>query len=401
MLPRMGRVTPHYRLPDVVSVRSRLNVARTDPADLPLRGVVVADFTRVLAGPLATMVLADLGAEVIKIEQPGVGDETRGWGPPFVGDDAAYFLSANRNKRSVALDLKSASDLEVARAVIAGADVLVENFRPGVMASFGLDYESLGDVHPHLVYCSMPAFAHESQSGAPGYDLLMQALAGYLSFTGSSDGVPAKIGVALLDEVAGLYAVVAILGALRLRVLNGAGRHVTVGLFEASVAGLANQAASYLASGTVPSPAGTSHPSIVPYQMFEAADGGFVLAAANDKHFLATCRVIGREALSRDPRFVTNAHRTVNRSELVELLHEEFRRRPAVTWVEELRRAGVPAAPVRDLGEVFASPEGEAMVTEVADPVRGSLKMVRSPLRGIGLHPADYTPPPVLGEGER
>lgn len=371
---------------------------RTDPADLPLRGIVVADFTRVLAGPLATMVLADLGADVIKIEQPGVGDETRGWGPPFVGDDAAYYLSANRNKRSVALDLKDPVDLEVARALIAGADVLVENFRPGVMESFGLDYESLSGSNPGLVYCSMPAFAHESLADAPGYDLLMQALAGYLSFTGQPDGTPAKIGVALLDEVAGLYAAVGVLAALRSRDRDGRGRRLTVGLFEASVAALANQASSYLASGTVPAPAGTAHPSIVPYEMFDGAEGSFVLAAANDKHFRATCEVLGRKELTEDPRFATNAQRTVHRTELVEVLAGEFRRRPAAEWVEDLRRAGVPAAPVRDLAEVFASPEGGAMVAEVADRARGDLSMVRSPIQGIGLDPGDYTPPPLLDE---
>jgi crotonobetainyl-CoA:carnitine CoA-transferase CaiB-like acyl-CoA transferase len=373
-------------------------VDRSPPAVLPLRGVIVADFTRVLAGPLATMVLADLGADVIKIEQPGMGDETRGWGPPFVGDDAAYYLSANRNKRSVALDLKDPTDLEVARALIAGADVVVENFRPGVMESFGLDHESLRDSHPRLVYCSMPAFAHESLAGAPGYDLLMQAMAGYLSFTGQPDGVPAKIGVALLDEVAGLYAAVGILGALRSRDADGQGRKITVGLFEASVAALANQAYSYLSSGAVPAAAGTSHPSIVPYQTFSGDEGDFVLAAANDKHFRSTCRVLGRDDLADDPRFASNAQRTVHRSELVEILSTQFRRRPARAWVDELRRAGVPAAPVRDLAEVFASPEGEAMVTEVADRVRGDLRMVRSPIHGLGVDPADYTPPPLLDE---
>lgn len=375
-----------------------MTVDHTRPADLPLRDIVVADFTRVLAGPLATMVLADLGADVIKIEQPGVGDETRGWGPPFVGDDAAYYLSANRNKRSVALDLKDPADLEVARALIAGSDVVVENFRPGVMKSFGLDYETLRGTHPGLVYCSMPAFAHESLAAAPGYDLLMQALAGYLSFTGQPDGTPAKIGVALLDEVAGLYAAVGVLGALRSRDQDGQGRRLTVGLFEASMAALANQASSFLAGGIVPSPAGTAHPSIVPYQMFDGAEGSFVLAAANDKHFRATCEVLGRVDLADDPRFISNPQRTVHRADLVEVLSGEFRRRRAADWVADLRRAGVPAAPVRDLADVFASPEGGAMIAEVSDPVRGELAMVRSPIRGIGLAPGDYTPPPRLDE---
>jgi crotonobetainyl-CoA:carnitine CoA-transferase CaiB-like acyl-CoA transferase len=370
----------------------------TDPADLPLRGLVVADFSRVLAGPLTTMVLADLGADVVKVERPGTGDDTRGWGPPFAGEDAAYYLSVNRNKRSVLLDLGDPGDRELARALCAGADVLVENFRPGVMASFSLDYPTLRDLNPRLVYCSIPAFAHESRREAPGYDLLMQAMAGYMSFTGEPGGEPVKVGVALLDVVAGLYAAVGILGALLARGEDGPGRQIEVGLFEASVAGLVNQAAGYLAGGGVPRAAGTAHPSIVPYQMFAASDGHFVLAAGNDKLFAAVCRVVGRSDLAEDARFVTNAGRVTHRVELVAALGEAFERRTASEWIRAFTAAGVPAAPVRDLEGVFTSPEGEAMISEVPDPVRGLLRLVRSPLEGIGLDPDDYTPPPTLGE---
>ncbi len=367
-------------------------------SSFPLSGVVIADFSRVLAGPLATMVLADLGADVIKVERPTTGDDTRAWGPPFAGDDAAYYLSVNRNKRSVALDLADRADRELARALAAEADVLVENFRPGIMERFGLGYEDVEQLNPRLVYASIPAFSHDSQRETAGYDLFMQALAGYMSFTGEAGGEPVKMGVALLDVMAGLHAAIGILAALRSRDADGAGRHITVGLFEASVAGLVNQAANHLVGGLVPSAAGSAHPSIVPYQLFAARDGHFVLAAGNDKLYRATCDVVGRPDLAADPRFGTNGGRVTHREELVSQLEGEFVMRSAVGWIEDLTAAGVPAAPVRSLDDVFASPEGRAMVTEVADARRGLLHMVRSPLEGIGLEPADYRPPPTLGQ---
>lgn len=366
----------------------------------PLSGVVVADFSRVLAGPLATMVLADLGADVIKVERPGSGDDTRSWGPPFAGGDAAYYLSVNRNKRSVALDLGDSDDRALAVALVTRADVLVENFRPGVMERFGLGYEEVRDLNPQLVYASIPAFAHDSKQETAGYDILMQALAGYMSITGEVGGEPVKIGVALLDVLAGLHAAVGILAALRSRDDDGTGRHITVGLFEASVAGLVNQAASYLVGGIVPVAAGSAHPSIVPYQSFAGLDEHFVLAAGNDKLYQATCVVVGRPDLAADPRFRSNAGRVTHRAELVPQLEAEFARRPAAEWIAELEASGVPAAPVRSLDGVFASPEGRSMVAEVADPLRGLLRMVRSPLGGIGLDPADYRPPPSLGQDD-
>jgi crotonobetainyl-CoA:carnitine CoA-transferase CaiB-like acyl-CoA transferase len=363
----------------------------------PLEGVVIADFTRILAGPLCTMVLADMGADVIKIERPRTGDDTRSWGPPFVEGDAAYFLSINRNKRSIALDLTDSDDLAVARDIIDRSDVLVENFRSGVMDELGLGYAHLTTTHPDLVYCSIPAFAYTASRQLPGYDLLMQAISGYMSITGEQGQGPVKMGVAILDVVAGLYAAVAILGALRRRDLDGAGGRVEVGLFEASVATLVNQAANYLVGGAVPSAFGNAHPNIVPYQAFKATDGAFVLAAANDKLFGAACAAMGRPDLAEDPRYSTNSGRVENREDLIETMAATFIAGSVDRWVEALVEAGVPAAPTRGIDQVFASPEGASMVAEIDDPSRGPLRLVRSPMSFDGVR-GEITSPPRLGE---
>jgi crotonobetainyl-CoA:carnitine CoA-transferase CaiB-like acyl-CoA transferase len=377
---------------------------RDEPAprtavDAPLSGVRVVDFSRVLAGPLATMILADLGADVVKIERPGTGDDTRRWGPPFVGEDAAYFLSLNRNKRSVVLDLSTPEGRTAARDLATRADVVVENFRPGLMASFGLDYPSLAALDPRLVYCSLVAFSEEGQGASrPGYDIIVQALSGLMSFTGQPGGEPTKVGVALLDVIAGLYAANGIQAALLGRARSGLGRKVTVSLFEASLAALVNQAANYLLGGNVPGPMGNEHPNIVPYQLFESADRPFILAAGNDKLFRNTCEVIGRSELAEDPRFATNDARVRNRSELTPLLQDAFRSRPADGWLQALELVGVPCAPVRRLDEVFGSPEGLAVVQDVQDPVRGALRLVANPIRLSGELLPVRLPPPVLGE---
>lgn len=367
--------------------------------DAPLAGVRVVDFSRVLAGPLATMILADLGADVIKVERPGTGDDTRGWGPPFVGDDAAYFLSLNRNKRSVALDLRSPEGAEAARALSRTADVVVENFRPGLMAGFRLDHETLAAENPGLVYCSLVAFSEEGERASrPGYDIIVQALSGLMSFTGHPGGEPTKVGVALLDVIAGLYAANGIQAALLGRARTGRGRKITVSLFEASVAALVNQAANYLLGAVVPDPMGNQHPNIVPYQLFETADRPFILAAGNDKLFRLTCEVAGRPELADDPAFATNEARVRNRADLIPVLEEIFRTKPAAWWLEALEDAGVPCAPVRRLDEVFASPEGVAVIQEVEDPVRGALRLVANPIRLFGHLPTVRRPPPRLGE---
>jgi crotonobetainyl-CoA:carnitine CoA-transferase CaiB-like acyl-CoA transferase len=370
------------------------------PAErLPLAGVRVADFSRVLAGPLATMLLADLGADVVKIERPGAGDDTRAWGPPFVGEDAAYFLSLNRNKRSVALDLQTPEGAAAARRIALASDVVVENFRPGLMARFGLDHASLAAERPDLVYCSLVAFGEEGEAASrPGYDIIVQALSGLMSFTGQPGGEPTKVGVALLDVICGLYAASGILAALVERRTTGRGRRIVVSLYEASLAAMVNQAANYLLGGIVPGPLGNQHPNIVPYQLFQAADRPFILAAGNDRMFERTCEVLGMPELARDERFATNEARVRNRDELIGMLAEAFRRRPAAEWLSALERVGVPCAPVLRMDEVFATPEGERMVQEVHDPARGLLRLVADPIRVDGSLVPVRLPPPRLGE---
>jgi crotonobetainyl-CoA:carnitine CoA-transferase CaiB-like acyl-CoA transferase len=362
----------------------------------PLAGLRVLDLSRVLAGPLATMVLADLGADVIKVERPGAGDETRGWGPPFVGDDAAYFLSLNRNKRSIALDLGTNEGAGTARRLARFADVVIENLRPGSMEAFGLSYEELSSDNPRLVWCSFTAFV--DGEGRPGYDIAVQALSGLMSITGEPGRDPVKVGVALLDVIAGLYAAIGILAAVRESERTGRGRRVSVALFEASVAAMVNQAANHLLGGVVPGPLGGAHPNIVPYQVFRAADRPFVLAAGNDRFFRRTCEVIGRPELADDPRFETNEDRVRNRGALIPILSEAFGAREAAAWVEALGAADVPCAPVRRMDEVFASPEGAATVQAVPDPARGVLRLVSTPIRVDGSLPPIRTPPPRLGE---
>lgn len=365
----------------------------------PLTGLTVVDFSRVLAGPYATMLLAELGADVIKIERPGEGDDTRGWGPPFRGDDASYFLSVNRDKRSIALDLADPLDQGVARQLAAGADVVVENFRPGVMAKFGLDEAALRADNPDLVYCSVTAYDHPDLAARPGYDLLMQAASGFMSITGQPDSGPTKVGVAVLDVIAGLFATVGVLSALAARGRDGGGQHVTVGLFDAAVAALVNQAAAHLIGGTVPGPAGNAHPSIVPYQAFTAADAEFVIAGGNDKLFALTCVAVGLPDLATDPRFRSNADRVANRDALVADLQARIRTEPADHWLAELERLGVPASRVRTMDEVFASPEGQHATMSLDDPDRGELRFVRTPI-GLSATPLRnaHSPPPHLDQ---
>ncbi|HEY7659979.1 MAG TPA: CoA transferase [Actinomycetota bacterium] len=371
-----------------------------DPDDisLPLAGIRVADFSRVLAGPLATMILADLGAEVVKVERPGTGDDTRAWGPPFAGPDAAYFLSLNRNKRSVVLDLATDEGRAAARRLALASDVVVENFRPGLMADFGLDHARLSAERPDLVYCSLTAFRGEDGPDArPGYDIIVQALSGLMSFTGHPDGEPTKVGVALLDVICGLYAAAAIEAALVGRSRTGRGALLTISLFDASIAALVNQAANYLIGGAVPGRMGNAHPNIVPYQLIASADRPFILAAGNDRLFERTCSVIDRPELARDERFATNEARVRNRELLVPILADVFATRGADHWLEALTSAGVPCAPVRGLDEVFASAEGAATLQALDDPVHGRLRLVANPIRIDGRTLPVRSAPPVLG----
>jgi crotonobetainyl-CoA:carnitine CoA-transferase CaiB-like acyl-CoA transferase len=367
----------------------------------PLAGVRVLDLSRVLAGPLATMTLADLGADVVKVERPGEGDDTRHWGPPFAGEDAAYFLSLNRNKRSVGIDLKDRRGIEAVRWLARTSDVLIENFRPGLMASLGLSLEELRAANPRLVTCSLTAFGDDAPeaAGRPGYDIIVQALSGLMSVTGEPGGEPTKAGVALLDVVTGLYAAIGILAALHEREASGHGRHVSVSLFDASVAAMVNQAANYLVGGVVPVAMGTQHPNIVPYQAFRAADRSFILACGNDRLFARACDVVGHPEWSRDERFATNGARVAHRDAIVALLSEVFITRPAADWLADLEAAAVPCAPIRSMDEVFASPEGAALIQEVPDERRGGrLRLVANPIRVDGQTLSTRLLPPALGE---
>jgi crotonobetainyl-CoA:carnitine CoA-transferase CaiB-like acyl-CoA transferase len=369
--------------------------------ELPLSGCRVLDLSRVLAGPLATQILGDLGADVIKIERPGEGDDTRHWGPPFVAGDAAYYLSLNRNKRSVAVDLKSPEGADAIRDLAAGSDVLIENFRPGLMAELGLALDDLRSATPRLITCSLTAFGGGTPdtAGRPGYDIIVQALSGLMSVTGEPGGEPVKVGVALLDVVTGLQLAIGILAAMHERERTGRGRHVSVSLFDAGVAAMMNQAANHLLGGVVAVPMGTAHPNICPYQAFHAADRPFILAAANDRLFLRTCEVVGHPEWATDPRFLTNEERVRHRSELIPLLEASFARRSAEEWITALEAASVPTAPIRSMDEVFSSSEGAALIEAVDDPGRGTtLRLVRNPIRFDGAALETRVPPPLLGE---
>ena len=370
-----------------------------DPAEsgAPLRGLRVLDFSRILAGPLCTQVLGDLGADIVKVERPGEGDDTRQWGPPFVGDDAAYFLSLNRNKRSIALDLRSPEGTDVARRLARTADVVIENFRPGLMEGFGLDLDALRTDNPGLVSCSLTAFDGTQDAARPGYDIIVQALSGLMSVTGEPGGEPTKVGVALLDVITGLYAAIGILAALEERRSTGRGRHVTVSLYGASVAAMVNQAANYLLGGVVPEAMGSAHPNIVPYQVFQASDRPFVLAAGNDKLFRLTCEVIGRREWADDGDFATNGARVRNRDRLIPSLANIFATRTAAEWLEAFEARGVPCSPIHRMDEVFASPEGASLVETIDDPVRGSLRLVANPIR-IDGDAVEHRSPPLVGE---
>lgn len=373
---------------------------REEAAGLPLGGLRVLDLSRVLAGPYATMVLGDLGADVIKVEHPERGDDTRSWGPPFAGGEAAYFLAVNRNKRSVALDLKTPEGLERVRNLASGADVLVENMRRGTLERLGLGYEALREGNPGLVYCSITGFGPGPDEERPGYDFLVQARAGIMGITGWPDGPPTKVGVAVADIVCGLYAAVAILAALRRRSETGEGARIEVPLFESTLSWLANRGQEYLVSGVDAGRLGNAHPTIVPYQTFEASDKTFAVAVGNDAQFIRLCGAIGREDLAKDGRYATNPGRVANRGELTGELQRTFSSRRAEEWVRRIRKAGVPCGPVNELAEVFSDRHvlGSGILQEVEHPAAGALRMLASPLLVDGERPPIRRPPPALGE---
>ena len=369
---------------------------------LPLEGVKVLDLSRVLAGPYATMVLADLGADVVKVEHPERGDDTRQWGPPFVGGESAYFLSVNRNKRSIGVDLKDAEGLERLKALAADADVVIENMRRGALEKFGLGYEALKELNPGLVYCSITGFGPGKDEERPGYDFLIQARAGIMGITGfpEPDGEPTKVGVAIADIVCGLYAATAILATLRRRETTGDGARVEVPLFESTLSWLANRGQEYLVSGEDKGRMGNGHPTIVPYQTFDASDKQIAVAVGNDAQFKRLCEAIGREDLAEDERYATNPDRVANREQLVEALQGEFFDRTADEWVGRIRGAGVSCGPVNTLAEALADEHLSStdMLREVEHPAAGMLEMLGSPVLVDGERPPIRRPPPTLGQ---
>jgi len=370
------------------------------PLPLPLDGVRVLDFSRVLAGPYCTMMLGDLGADVIKVESPE-GDDTRRWGPPYQGTESAYYLCCNRNKRSIVLDLATPHDQEVARKLALKSQVIVENFKLGTMERLGLSYEKLSAENPTLVYCSISGYGRTGPDAAlPGYDYVMQGVGGIMSITGEPDGPPGKVGGAIVDLTAGMFALSAILAALRVRDLTGRGQRIDMSLLDSHLAWLANVGSNYLISGETPQRYGNAHANIVPYQAFEASDGWVILSVGNDRQWARFCAAVDRPDLAADPRFTTNSDRVLNRNTLVPLLEDLFRTRTQSEWLSLLQAADVPAGPVNTVDRALSGPQVEArgMVQTVDHPSIGPFCMVASPLKLEVTPPTIRRYPPTLGE---
>ena len=374
------------------------------PDDAPLSGVTVLDFTRVLSGPYCTMLLADMGARVIKIEQPGRGDDTRAWGPPFVHGESAYFLSINRNKESLTLDLKHASSRAVLDALLARADVLVENFRPGTMERLGWGYDDVARRFPRIVYCSISGFGQTGpRSAEPGYDAVIQGEAGLMSITGAADGPPFRLGVAIADIVSGMFAAQGIAMALLARARTGRGQRVDVGMLDATAALLTYQAGIHFATGKTPVRMGNRHPSIVPYETFPARDGDFVVAVGNDEQWRRFCSAIGARALADDPRFATNRDRVEHYDALRPLLVGLLESRTRSEWVADLKAAGVPCGSVRDVAEVLQDSHLTAreMIETVQHATAGPLRVLGVPIKLSETPGAVRAAPPALGQHTR
>ncbi|MGX9934533.1 CaiB/BaiF CoA transferase family protein [Advenella kashmirensis] len=378
----------------------------------PLANIRVLDLTRVLAGPWCTQNLADLGADVIKVERPGSGDDTRGWGPPYLKDqggadttEAAYYLSANRNKRSLALDFTTDAGREVVLALAAKADIVVENYKVGGLKKYGLDYASLKQINPRLIYCSITGFGQTGPYATrPGYDYIIQGMGGLMSITGEHDdlpgGGPQKAGVAVSDLMTGMYASVAILAALNERHSSGLGQYIDMALLDCQVAMLANQNLNYMTSGQVPKRAGNAHQNLVPYQVFEVEDGHLILAVGNDSQFASFCRLINMPELVEDDRYRKNAGRVVNRDSLIPLLASVMKTRKRDTWLADLEASNIPAGPINTIDQVYADPQVVArqMKLELPHPAAGTTPMTASPMR-FSDTPIQYrNAPPMLGQ---
>ncbi|WP_103381880.1 CaiB/BaiF CoA transferase family protein [Pseudonocardia dioxanivorans] len=372
-------------------------IARKDAAG-PLAGLLVADFSRVLAGPYATMLLADMGAEVVKVEGPS-GDETRTWTPPSRGEDSTYYLGVNRGKRSIVLDLRDESDAALGRELARRADVVIQNFKPGGLARYGLDFESVRTANPATVYASISGFGAGAGARVPGYDLMVQAISGLMSLTGDPDGPPYRAGISVFDVMAGNHAVIGILAALRHRDATGEGQHVEVNLLSSALTGLVNHSSAYVAGGVVPTRMGNAHPSVFPYEPLPTADNDLIVAAANDGQFRRLCDVLGIPDVPDDPRFTRNADRTANREVLRPILTERLATRGALEWFDLLVAAGVPCGPINTIDGGFAMAErlGLDPVVEVGEGDR-AVPTTRHPVR-FSATPAGYAlPPPRLDE---
>jgi crotonobetainyl-CoA:carnitine CoA-transferase CaiB-like acyl-CoA transferase len=373
----------------------------SEPAQGPLTGVTVLDLTRVLAGPYCTMLLADMGARVIKIEQPGKGDDTRAWGPPFLNGESSYFLSVNRNKESVTLDFKQPAGRAILDRLIARSDVLVENFRPGTLERQGLDYPALASRHPSLVYCSISGFGQVGpKRDLPGYDAVVQAEGGLMSVTGAADGPPFRLGVAIGDLVAGLLAAQGITLALYARQRTGRGQNIDIGMLDGVAALLSYQAGIFFATGEVPRRLGNRHPLIVPYETFTASDGDFVVAVGTDEQYRRFCGAVGLDALAVDPRFATNASRVTHYDTLRPLIADALRGRTRAEWIDALTAAGIPCGSVRDLGEVLTDPhlQARAMIETVEHARAGSIRVMGVPIKMSDTPGSVRTAPPTLGQ---
>ncbi|MBN1658104.1 MAG: CoA transferase [Anaerolineae bacterium] len=374
----------------------------------PLEGLRVLDLTRALAGPFCTMMLGDLGADVIKVERPISGDESRGWGPPFVGEaygpylgESAYFIAANRNKRSITIDLKALEGVEIVRRLAAQSDVLVENFRTGVLDEMGLGYDDLHAIHPRLVYCSISGYGRTGPyADRPGYDFVIQAEGGMMGITGPEEGPPYRVGIPIVDITAGMFSATAILAALRAREVTGEGQLVDLSLLDTQAALLTNVASNYLVGGAPPRRLGNAHPNITPYEAFRARDRWFALAAANQRQWAILCRAVGQPALKDDPRFVDNNARVAHRAALRAILEEAFLARDAAEWLEVFEAAGLPCGPINTVPEVFAHPQAGArgLVEEAEHPTAGTLRFPGFPYKLSATPAAVRRPPPCLGE---
>jgi len=367
----------------------------------PLSDVVVVDLSRVFAGPYCTMMLGDMGATVIKVEQPGKGDDTRQFGPPYVAGESAYYLGLNRNKYSITLDFNNPEHKKRLLEIVSSATVLVENFRPGALKRQGLDYESLRAINPGLIYCSISGYGQDGPYAMrPGYDFVAQAESGVMSVTGEVDGEPQRVGSPVADNSAGMFACISILAALYVRKSTGQGQHIDISLFEAAVSLLGNVSANYLISGEEAQRLGNGHPNIVPYQAFRTSNGYIVVSCGNDRLYQALCKLLDREELATDPRFTTNPLRVRNRNELIPTLQESFQKRETDEWLAELRATGIPCGPINTVSQVFNDEQLQArgFIWACEHPTAGTIKLSGSPMHLSETPTRLYKAPPLLGE---